>query len=412
MNTRTRAQLLTTFLFILYSISLFSQEQDILIKGISLSGLKRTKNEVLLQIIEPVKVGEIFTDQTEEIIIQNLRETGIFVPEIEISTEILNNEAYIHILVQDKWTLVPIPIISISKGDSWNAGLLTIENNLFGYSKTLGLGVFYGSEGWTLLSFFEDKHIFQSDLFLSASLSGGQDNVIDLNAEEVVIREYQSNKLSVRLGVEYPVFGDVFIGGALEYDLSLRDENSPTILQDINSLGLKGTIGLNNIYYDIPYEKGITAQFSASMNREFQDQTFFPVISSDIQWSFTPWFRHLIALKAFGGWGQMPVQKQFRIGGLDGSRILPKDNIAADEYASFAFIYNIPVLTFKIGTISAKVFYEAGYFKSDLIQRTFFHGPGIGLEFFIKNLAIPAVGFNLGWNLETMEMQFSVGIGK
>jgi len=412
MKRKTKLHLTVTITLLLFqSFNLFSQEQNILIKEISLSGLRRTRDDVLLQIIEPVKVGEIYTDETKDIIIQKLRETGIFVPDIEISTDIKGSEATINILVKDKWTFIPIPIFSISKGESWNAGVLTIENNLFGYYKTLGLGFFFGSEGWTLLSFYVDPDFLKSDFAFTASLAAGFDEVTDLRADETISREYMTDKLSINLGLDYPITGSFSLGGAIEYDLSLTRDESPSILPDINSIGISSTFKWKDVFYDIPYEKGLTAQLSASANWDFTSQVFYPVISSDIQWSFTPWFKHLISLKAMGGWGQMPVQKQFRLGGLDGSRVLPMDKVATDEYVTSAIIYNVPLWIFKAGTISSKVFYEAGNFKSDLIERTLFHGPGVGLEFFINNLAIPAVGLNLGWNLDTGEMQFSAGIG-
>ncbi|MDA3810194.1 MAG: BamA/TamA family outer membrane protein [Spirochaetaceae bacterium] len=409
---KRKTQLIATISLILFcSMNLNSEESNILIKEITLTGLKRTKDNVLLQIIEPVRVGGFYTEDTEDIIIQNLRETGIFVPEIEISTDIIGNEAFINILVKDKWTLIPIPIFSITKGESWNAGILTIENNLLGFYKTLGLGFFFGSQGWTLLSFYVDPYFFQSDVTFTTSLAAGFDEVTDLRVDESIAREYQTDRLSVSLGAEYPITKRFSFGGALEYDLYLLRDESPSILPDINSIGINSNIQWKDVFYDIPYEKGLTAQLSATANWDFNSQTFYPVINSDMQWSFTPWFKHLISLKAMGGWGQMPVQKQFRLGGLDGSRVLPMDKVAADEYVTSAIIYNIPLWMFKGGTISSKFFYEAGYFKSDLIGRTLFHGPGLGLEFFINNLAIPAVGLNLGWNLETGEMQFSAGIG-
>jgi len=393
------------------TLPLHSQEETIFIRDISLSGLKRTREDVVFQIIEPVSVGSIYTEKTKQTIIQKLRETGIFVPDIEISTDLIGSDAFINITVKDKWTLIPIPVVSVSKGESWNAGILAIENNLFGYYKTLGLGFFYGSQGWTLLSFYSDPYFLQSDFTLTAALAAGLDEILDLNADETVSREYETDRLGLSFGMEYPLTRNLALGGTLEYDLSFLRENSSDIFPDQNSIGLKSNLSWKNVFYDIPYEKGFSAELFATAAWDFTGRAAFPIIQSDIKFSFSPWLKHLISIKGSVGWGNMPIQKQFRLGGQNGSRVLPMGKIAAEEYVYSTAIYNVPLWIFNGGTISSKVFYEIGYFRSDLINRTLFHGPGIGLEFFINKLAIPAVGLNLGWNLETGEMQFSAGIG-
>lgn len=412
MNKKISIFLLSLLTFTLVQPLIISaQDNPVYIREISLTGLKRTKEEVVYQIIDPVRVGSVYTDELDEIIIQKLRETGIFVPDIQISTELIESDAYININIKDRWTLIPIPIVSVSKGESWNAGLLTIENNLFGYYKTLGLGFFYGSEGWTFLSFFSDRYFLKSDFEVTAAVSAGLDDITDLDVDESVAREYQTDKLGLSFGLQYPLTDRFSLGGSLEYDLSFpRGEDNP-VVSELNSLGLKSLFIWKDVFYDIPYEKGFTAQISASANWNISNGTFYPIAETSFQWSFTPWFRHLVSFKGMAGWGMMPIQQQFRLGGLDGSRILPMGKVASDEYALSTAIYNLPLWIFKGGTISSKVFYEFGYFKSDLINRTLFHGPGVGLEFYINNLAIPAVGLNLGWNLETGLMQFSAGIG-
>lgn len=393
------------------SILLYSQENRIIIKEIILTGLKRTKEDVVFQIIKPVKPGSLYSDEIGDIIIQKLRETGVFVPDIEVTSEILGNDAFIHIDLKDKWTLIPIPIVSVAKGESWSAGVLAIESNFLGYYKTLGLGFFYGSQGATFLSFYVDPHFFKSDLKFTASISAGYDEVTDLDTEERTLREYEADKIGLGAGIDYPINDRLTVGTSLNYDLNLLRDGSSQSFSDLNSLGLAGTIGWKNIYYDIPYEKGLSSEITASLFRDFYSEDFYPIIESELKWSFSPWLKHNINIKGLAAWGTMPVQKQIRLGGQDGTRILPMNKIAAEEYAASTVIYNVPLWIFKGGTISSKVFYELGYFKSDLVDRTLFHGPGIGLEFFINKLAIPAVGINLGWNLETGEMQFSAGIG-
>ena len=386
---------------------------EIIIKDIQFEGLKRTKDHIALLIVRPVEIGDPFTDETEETIIQELREAGIFNPEIEVTTEIIDNEATINVVLRDRWTLIPVPLFSFSNSGSWRVGLLAIEGNFLGYYKTLGLGFFYGSEGWSLISFYNDQIFLGTDMKFTAGFGAGFNEVTDENVYEEVLQKYLSDDLGFSLALEYPFTEKFSLAGDLGYNRSILREESALLtgIPDLNTFGVGGEIKWKNIYYDIPYEKGFLSKASYGWNWGFDETENFSTIEGNIVWSVTPWWKHLIVLEALGGWGDLPAQAEFRLGGFPGSRILPSNKIAADQYVTSAFTYNVPVWFFPGGTLSTKVFYEAGYYSSDLVNPTLFHGPGLGLDIFINNLAIPAVQFNFGWNLDTGLFQFSAGVG-
>lgn len=409
-NKKKLYTLFTLLLFILGN-AIFADGP--VINSISISGLRRTTENTIRKIILPIRAGAPYTEETDEIIIQKLRATGIFNPEIRIVSRMAENLVDIEIQVKDRWTLIPIPIVSIGGNDSWKAGVLVIEGNLLGLNKTLGLGYFYGSEGWSLLSFYSNPLILQTDMTLTASLTAGLDETSDLSVTEETLREYQSDTLGLGLGLEYPLSDRFFVTGSWEYDRSILRTKSTegTVPPDTESTGVSGEIKWKDLYYDIPYEKGILAKASYTWNFGLNNTDSYSSAETDITGSFTPWLNHLIKMTISGGWGDLPIQKEFRLGGLPGTRILPMNKIAADEFAVSSFSYNIPLLNFSGGTLSAKTLYEAGLFKSETVESTLFHGPGVGLELFINDLAIPAVQMDLGWNLETGRYQFSAGIG-
>lgn len=398
-------------LVLVITASAFSQ--DIVIKDIQFEGLKRTRINTVLQIVRPVEIGGLFTSETEEIIIQELRETKIFNPEISVVTEIIDDEAFITVELKDRWTLIPVPLFSFANNGNWRVGVLAIESNFLGFYKTLGLGFFYGSEGWSVLSFYNDNIFLGTDMKFTAGFSAGVNEVTDLNVNEQVLREYQSDDLAFSLKLEYPFTEEFSLAGGWEYDQAdLRDGNALSAgVPDLYTTGILGEVKWQDIYYDIPYEKGLLARASYGWNWGFNGTENFSTVKGKLKWSFSPWLKHLISLEADGGWGTMPIQKQFRLGGTPVTRILPSSNIAAEEFVSGAFTYDIPVWFFRGGTLSTKAFYELGYYDSDQVNPTLFHGPGFGIDVYIDNLSIPALEFNFGWNLETGLFQFSVGVG-
>lgn len=398
-------------LFLILAGSAFAD--GIIIKDIQFEGLKRTRENTVLQIIRPVEIGGSYTPETEEAIIQELRETKIFNPEIEVITEIVGDEAFIQVKLRDRWTLIPVPLFSFSNNGKWRVGVLAIEGNFLGFYKTLGLGFFYGSEGWSVLGFYNDRIFLGTDMRFTAGFSAGFNETTDLNVNEQVIREYESDDLGFSLKLEYPFTREFSLAGGWDYSRSiLRDASAlATGIPDLNTTGLAGEIKWEDIYYDIPYEKGLLAKASYAWNWGFDGTEGFSTVNGNLKWNINPWWKHLVSLEVEGGWGTMPVQKQFRLGGTSVSRILPSNSIAADEFVTSAFTYNIPVWFFRGGTLSTNAFYEVGYYSSDLVDRTLFHGPGLGIDLFINNLGIPALQFNFGWNLETGLFQFSAGVG-
>jgi len=250
----------------------------------------------------------------------------------------------------------------------------------------------------------------------TAGLLAGHNDTTDLSVNEEVLRAYNSDDIGLYLKLEYP-FSEEFSVAATGgyYQSKLRTENLQLMdISDLNSIGVSGEITWKDIYYDISYDRDLLARASYAWHWGLDGSENYSTVSGSIKWDVIPWWNHLLSVEAQGGWGSwgsIPIQKQFRLGGVSGSLILPTGKIAAEDYVSSAFLYNIPVWSFMGGTLSTKVFHEAGYYKSDLVNPTLFHGPGLGLDLFIENLGIPAVQLNLGWNMETGLFQFSAGIG-
>lgn len=409
---KTYKRLITLLLLAFLSTGLWAQEVNI--KEINFIGLKRTKQKTALQIVRPVEIGDVYTEETEAIIVQELREAGIFNPEITTTTEIENLEAVITVNVKDKWTLIPIPIFSFSKNGAWQLGALGIEGNLLGYNKTLGLGLFLGSEGWSLLSFYSDSIFLGTDMTLSSSVNLGLNETSDENVEEETIQSYQSDEIRLGMSLEYPFTEKFSLTGGWGYDRSLlRDDSAiATGLEDLYSTGLSGSLKWKDIYYDIPYEYGLLLRLRYGWNWGLQNTDDYQKITGKMKWSINPAWKHLLLISADAGYSaNIPAQSQFRLGGSPGSLVLPMGRIAADKYAVSTAVYKIPLWYFPGGTLSLKGFYETGYYESDLVNQTLFHGPGTGIEIFINNLAIPALQFNIAWNLETGRYQFTAGVG-
>ncbi|MDC7241927.1 MAG: hypothetical protein PQJ50_16350 [Spirochaetales bacterium] len=403
--------LIVTFfiIFIFLSAALTAAAEETVIRSIQFTGLKRTRESTAFQIIRPVDRGTPFTPETEEFLIQKLREAEIFNPEITVNTEIDGNLADIEIILKDRWTLIPIPVFSIDQNGEWRAGVLAIESNILGFNKTLGLGFFFGSEGWSFLNFYADDAFLGSRFELTSSINLGLNETTDQQADESVLRSWKSDEIRLGLGLAYPLTEELSLSGGWGYDRSIARKST---IPDLNSTGVSTGLKWEKIYYDIPYEYGLMARADYGWNLGISDTENYQKLTSSVKWGIRPFGRQLLQLRAEAGMMEKaPVQNQFRLGGKPGTLTLPGGKIGADEYASAFLAWNTPLWTFNAGTISARAFYEGGYFASNLIERELYHGPGGGLEFFINDLAIPAIQMTIAWNLETGIWQFTAGVG-
>lgn len=96
--------------------------------------------------------------------------------------------------------------------------------------------------------------------------------------------------------------------------------------------------------------------------------------------------------------GALPATLEERLGGLDNSRTIPGSGLVGiDKFGNLGVAYQVPLVTVKPGTMSAQVFGEVGrWVRSDEAWVTY-GGPGVGLRFYLKQVAIPAVGVAVGY---------------
>jgi len=94
------------------------------------------------------------------------------------------------------------------------------------------------------------------------------------------------------------------------------------------------------------------------------------------------------------------------------SRTLPGSGlVGADRYASLSTAYQVPFLTVAPGTATGVVFGEVGRYARNAEPAVTYGGPGVGLRFYLKRVAIPAVGVDVGYEVGSSRVSFSIAVG-
>lgn len=411
------------FIYLLFSFALFSQQinEKSVIRNITFTGVKRTKQSTLRNIIYPIKSGTIYTDNITNEISQRLFNENIFTPNITFDVKEDNGYVDINIDVTDKWTLIPAPMFSVSS-QNWYVGLAILEMNLLGLNKKLSITGRYGSKGWDIGAIYSDPRFIIDRLSFDVDSSGGKNYTKDYNIKtKEFIREYQNIfcKQSIILGLNVVEEFKMFFG--IKYEIYTGVKNTLSQTSSQQHIGLAYGIEYKNIKYSYPFNKGYrlhienTYNFSLDINSKDYIQA---KISFNAAFVFAKINR--VGFNFSTGYGNSPPQKEFRLGDFEGTFILPSSIVSADNYMSLFSFYEIFIFDIKwkeksLVAFSIQPFYELGFIKNDVFDIAFYHGPGIALLIYPSIIAVKSatsIGIKFGWDIQNKSFNFIASASK
>ena len=179
---------------------LLSAEQ---IESINIKGLKRTKDETLLSIID-LKPGDGVTPDMKEAIVQKMRKAGIFQEDITVELTPGTEGQILNITAYDRWTLLGIPFFAASSGDM-RGGAFLMDSNLRGKSNLFVSSVLFSQSGDIQAFFlFRDPTFRDSEVALSGRTAGGRSSTTYTSLDEKDIWEdYYTNFFNVGTSAGY-----------------------------------------------------------------------------------------------------------------------------------------------------------------------------------------------------------------
>ncbi len=384
---------------------------DLIIREFIIIGAKKTRSSLILN-QTGTKPGHLLSTFDPHEFVNRLKKKNIF-SDIELNYINDSDKAVIEVLVTEKWTIIPIPMFS-SNNRNTAYGLYVLESNLMGYGKTLFTGGTWSNAGWSGILGYIDPSLLSTNSRLNLFLI--YKNFIYQNGdlEGNLLREYRSVEQKARLDLGYGFRNRYFFyisGGyesssvdkKYEENLNIPEEQKnykAGLLFDINRLKY-----YEYLFYGLAMQSGFYEHIPAD-----KDYDGYMIWEFKMNWSFKVFSFHRLSFSASSSYGNTPVIARERIGGRDGFRTIPADIITSDKYTSGTVSYELPFLRYRWGAVTLLSFWEQGVFKNDEGRKTF-HGPGAGLLFYMKRLAIPALGFNYARNLKTETNEFSVSAG-
>ncbi|HNX23376.1 MAG TPA: hypothetical protein PKG60_04970 [Spirochaetota bacterium] len=388
-----------------------AENGDLPVKQITIRGLTRTKESVILNESE-ISAGVKLSAFNPHQFINRLKKKNIFT-DIHINYIKESESVIIELSLNEKWTIIPLPMF-YSNGETMQYGLYILESNFLGYGKTVFAGGTYSEKSKSAIFGFMDPSILGSD-FIANIFFIYKDSILQNGTmEKVIFSEYSSRQKIAHVDAGYAISKEIrlFLSGgyneaAVDYTYS-DSLNAP----DSEKFYLSGAVFrfdflkyYEYLYYGLKGEVKYYSHIPADEGKEYNTADY------KIDYSHKLFNFHRITFFSAGSAGNKPSVLEDRISGKTGTRTLPADIISADNYINYSAVYEYPFLRLNWGAVTLLGLWEQGTYNKDHSPYVNYYGPGCGVLFYLKRVAFPAVGFNYARNLKTVNNEFSVNVG-
>ncbi len=381
------------------------------VKEIRVTGNSKTRERTIFSEIHSVP-GTLLSEFDCYHTVNNLKKKNIF-SSIELKYLHSENHVIIEIHIVEKWSIIPIPLFT-SNGNKLSAGLYVLETNFLGFGTTIFTGGSISTAGNSVIFGFVDPALFGTDARLNIFFSYKKYIYETGNMKKELFNEYRSTGRLARIDAGWSFPGGINAYFSAGYRENLTDKaysasyNAPDTAK-ILPVGILLTIDrlyhYEYLYYGFKLDSGLYHGFN------FYDDGDYNYGQYNAQYSLKLFSYHKLTLHSSGAYGDRPEIMGERLSGKKGSMTLPADIIASDRWINYATIYEYPLLRLSWGAVTMLAFWEQGLFGSGEINPEHYYGPGCGMLLYLKKIALPAMGFNLGHNIKTDGTEFSFYVG-
>ncbi|MDC7222644.1 MAG: hypothetical protein PQJ60_02820 [Spirochaetales bacterium] len=374
------------------------------IESIRISGLKRSKEETVLTIVD-VSPGDEVVPGLETLVEQRLRKSGLFQEDISVALTPGSEGMILDITVYDRWTLLGIPYVSSSSGDV-SGGIVVLESNLAGTGNFLLSTVLLSSDGDAqAFLLYRDSTAFGTDYSGRGSLIGGVASESNTSLdEEEVWEDYSTSSLQLGLGAGKD-FSDelslILIGRGGFWENRERDLTPPDAGEGHVDLTLEGQAKYDGRTLYPLFSKGWEGTLEGAVHWEPASGGTTLLLEGKAARAWAVDSKLQVKLTLKGGVTDDDFHYLFRLGGSTGSLTLPSDNIATDLYGNGELKGEF--LLVKIGSayITIPLFGEAGYLVDYQEEEQTYWGVGGGFRLYVDKVALPAMGLDYRYNFTT-----------
>lgn len=407
MASRSRfLKIVASVLFLVGPLTVLMAET---IGDITIVGLQRTRESVIFGLL-PATVGDPFTATTVEEFETELVNSELFADVAVTAAPAPDGTVAIEITIDERWTLVPVPFAA-SDGTTVTGGLVLIETNLFGRNKQLVSAAIIGGSGFSGFLAFVDPAVFGSRWTTTVSAATGLNEEIRTRPDGTLVHSYQVNEQSGGASVGYRFTPDLTVAAGMRYaqwrietqEPGLDAETVPdgTSWEPRLTVEYDGTRIIDVLRYG-PMVQGAARYVTFASGWETQAEASLALRVPSLG---------RLRIIGNGGIGDIHTVAETPISARDGFRTVPYQQVSADRWVSGTTFLDLPIVSRPWGALVLSHFWEAGIYGTEGVASQPFYGPGLGFRVYVRQIAIPALGIDVGWNLREATPIFSFAVG-
>lgn len=380
------------------------------VERIDVEGNRRTSAEFVRSSLG-LAPGELFDPASIPALEQRLMNRRIF-RSVRIRGVPEAGGVVVRVAVEERLTIVPIPVAFASRG-VFTGGVVLLDSNLFGAGKQLVVGGLASNRGTTGFAIYRDPGLAYSRWLLAARVSGG-DTRRERFEDRTLAYAYRDRFVEAGLAGGYRL-GDRWsiLAGWFERRDDVRASPGHAAPPEGGAVGGASLeLELDASDYQGYLTRGVVGRAELRQGLRLGGRDRDPLhLAAATTWSGRALRDHAVALTLrLDHVRGDPVLDAVRLGGLPGSRGFQSQGLWAEDAAQAALEYQVPVWRPRWGALTVAGFADAGVvrWRGD---ETRYLAPGLGMRVFLRNVAVPLLGFDVAWSTTAERPAFAVQLG-
>ena len=321
---------------------------------------------------------------------------------VDVSRETVDGP--IVIKVEDRWSVIPLPYIRFDAAGRRQFGFLLADSNLMGQGRFAMIGGSISDTQSNTMAVYPDPSVAESNFGLSFVASRAVSDVYPLGRD----RHERLDGFHEERTTFVPSLG---------FALSQRWNSSFVMRRSLRRFSSKEGFPANELTDNVATSLGFALKYDATDFKFYFQEGLSGYVSGSTEMMRSDDVRHLRSLmltvssqKAVFGHHALQVMGQLyrsiggnksdlvRIGGARPLRGIPAQGALTAAYSAIGLDYQIPLRDAPQGTWTVAPFGDFGSMTpyAYAASRQQYGSWGVGTYYFLKKIAVPGVGFEMG----------------